>query len=447
MPEGPELHLASVYVNRVCDRLCFGGKVEKSAVSKNPEVPFSCAEYTISAVSRGKELKLILTPAANAAEVACVLFRFGMSGGFKLATEDDLPKHAHLRFYTVDAPRKVLCFVDPRRFGSWHYNSPWQLERGPCVMTEYERFRENVLKHLSDRPFDKPICEVMLNQKYFNGIGNYLRSEILFRSQIPPFMPARSVLESMKNQSQNGDLSLSKKVKIKKENPDLLQLCYLVPMEVTKLGGKGYDPWHTGDYSVLQQWFQCYSVPGMKSLRDSNGRTVWFPGEPGPLAPKGKKKQKKRKSVDIDIKPIKVETNAIKRKATREQSKAARKKRKDEVKVEAGAETPVKRKRAKLLETSTEETKMRNTGVRGKRLQGGKKAVTDPEVKSGRRMSQRGSKTPTKRVKATMQQSEKVLTPKPRPRKLKSDVGTQPRNSPKLRPRTRKSAVHTTVTP
>lgn len=41
--------------------------------------------------------------------------------------------------------------------------------------------RENVLKNLEDRAFDKPICEVLLNQKYFNGIGNYLRAEILYR--------------------------------------------------------------------------------------------------------------------------------------------------------------------------------------------------------------------------------------------------------------------------
>lgn len=42
-------------------------------------------------------------------------------------------------------------------------------------------FRENVLFNLSDKAFDRPICEALLNQKYFNGIGNYLRAEILYR--------------------------------------------------------------------------------------------------------------------------------------------------------------------------------------------------------------------------------------------------------------------------
>lgn len=445
MPEGPELHLASLYVNKVCDGLRFGGKVEKSSVSKNPEVPFSCPEYSISAVSRGKEVKVILTPMANGAEVACVVFRFGMSGSFKLTTEDEIPKHAHLRFYTLDTPRQVLSFVDPRRFGSWEYNGTWQPERGPCVMTEYEKFRENVLNHLSDKLFDKPICEVMLNQKYFNGIGNYLRAEILFRLKIPPFMPARAVLESMKNESQSGDLSLSKKVKIKKENPDLLQLCYSVPLEVIELGGKGYDPGHSEDYAAFQQWLQCYYTPGMKTLRDSNGRTIWFQGEPGPLAPKGKKARKQRKSVEIDVKPIKVETNATKRKASRDKSTAVKKECKDKVKVEAGDETSVRRKKTKMAENSTEDAKMRNKGEQRNRLLRGKKTVDDPEVKISRRLSHRSPmpKTPSKKRTVTKRQSEDPLTPKPRPKRLRSDVGNQSRSSPKLKPRTRKSAVHT----
>lgn len=41
--------------------------------------------------------------------------------------------------------------------------------------------RENVMKNLDDKAFDKPICEALLNQKFFNGIGNYLRAEILYR--------------------------------------------------------------------------------------------------------------------------------------------------------------------------------------------------------------------------------------------------------------------------
>lgn len=89
--------------------------------------------------------------------------------------------------------------------------------------------RENVLRNLADKAFDRPICEALLDQRFFNGIGNYLRAEILYRSagrprargrpgvgwcalhspllsmaplhplrlRIPPFEKARTVLEAL----------------------------------------------------------------------------------------------------------------------------------------------------------------------------------------------------------------------------------------------------------
>ncbi|XP_069758817.1 endonuclease 8-like 1 isoform X3 [Narcine bancroftii] len=259
MPEGPELHLASRFVNKVCSGLVFSGSVEKSAVSKNREVPFQCEAYIISAVSRGKEVKLTLTPIKEegrkeGAEPSAtepgreppdpvdIVFRFGMSGSFELTVEEELPKHAHLKFFSRDRPRQVLSFVDPRRFGSWEVNGTWQSDRGPCVMFEYEKFRWNVLSNLSDKAFDRPICEVLLNQKYFNGIGNYLRAEVLFRLKVPPFEKARAVLEALVHKERPAELSLSKKIKLKLDNPDILELCHLLPMEVINLGRRSGHP-------------------------------------------------------------------------------------------------------------------------------------------------------------------------------------------------------------
>ncbi|KAG8144903.1 putative Endonuclease 8-like 1-like isoform X1 protein [Naja naja] len=177
MPEGPELFQASRYINAECAGIIFTGKVEKSEVSKNPEVPFESDAYRISAVSRGKELKLTLTPLpreGSKGRPMDLVFRFGMSGNFKMVPVSDMPKHAHLRFYTQGKPARVLCYVDTRRFG-----------------------KDNVLRNLSDKAFNKPICEALLNQKFFNGVGNYLRAEILHRSNIPPFEKARTVLEEL----------------------------------------------------------------------------------------------------------------------------------------------------------------------------------------------------------------------------------------------------------
>lgn len=165
MPEGPELHLASLFVNRMCEGVVFTGPVRKSEVSKSPDVPFTCEAYRITATSRGKEVKLRLTPiksddpkqrvkAGQADQPMDIVLRFGMSGYFRFTPEDELPKHAHLRFYSNEKPCRVLSFVDARRFGSWQPSGTWQPGRGPCIMFEYKSFRLVTLR--VSLSFDQP---------------------------------------------------------------------------------------------------------------------------------------------------------------------------------------------------------------------------------------------------------------------------------------------------
>ncbi|XP_032380122.1 endonuclease 8-like 1 isoform X2 [Etheostoma spectabile] len=359
MPEGPELHLASLYVNKMCAGVVFTGPVRKSQVSKNPDVPFTCEAYCITATSRGKEVKLTLTPmksddpkervkSGQADQPMDIVIRFGMSGYFRFTTEDELPKHAHLRFYSKETPCRVLSFVDARRFGSWQPNGTWQPDRGPCIMFEYESFREKVVSHLSDRAFDKPICEVLLNQKYFNGIGNYLRAEILFRTVLEG-LESKDLCENekpVKNETTDTKTTDSANQKrVKGETGDLLRLCHTVPLEVVNLGGKGYDPQKT-DYSDFKAWLQCYYVDGMKSIGDHNGRTMWFKGDPGPMAPKGSKspKAKKRAKKEDD------HDYTDKKKVARKRSESTSKKM---VKQETVTKTPKKEKKARLKEAGT----------------------------------------------------------------------------------------------
>ncbi|XP_029010100.1 endonuclease 8-like 1 isoform X2 [Betta splendens] len=397
MPEGPELHLASLYVNEVCDGVVFTGAVRKSEVSKCPDVPFTCEAYRITATSRGKEVKLTLTPiksadskrtvkSGQADQAMDVVFRFGMSGYFRFSAEDELPKHAHLRFYTKEKSCRVLSFVDTRRFGSWQPSGTWQRDRGPCVMFEYSSFRENVVSHLSDRVFDRPVCEVLLNQKYFNGIGNYLRAEILYRLNIPPFVSARSVLESLevqdsleKEKAVKHSITGKKSDKVKEEDEtsDLLRMCHMVPLEVVNLGGKGYDP-AKADYSGFMSWLQCYAVEGMNCLQDHNGRTMWFKGDPGPMVPKGSRSTRAK----ILVKKERNDDNADKKKVARSRSESTLKKRpiKQEV-------TEIKAKDASLSEAGSKKRKTGKTAEETKPRRSrnsGEKAAAGSQRRSGR---------------------------------------------------------------
>ena len=280
MPEGPELHIAARFINSATERFKFGGQITKSDVStKNPSVEWTAPEYRIRAETRGKELKVFLLDSTNSSSKTHLLFRFGMSGCFKLADVSNLPNHAHLKFFTIGAtPAMALCFVDYRRFGRWEIEGDWGKDRGPDPMFQYTEFRGNVLNNLKNAAFNRPICEAMLNQKFFNGIGNYLRAEILFRAGIKPFDQARSVLEALPDFKSEDGL-------------DLLELCNKVPKEVLDLdSGKAYsvdDSQKSQD--SFSSWLQCYYVDGMLNLEDGNKRTIWFSGEPGSMAPKVKK--------------------------------------------------------------------------------------------------------------------------------------------------------------
>ncbi|XP_078663911.1 endonuclease 8-like 1 [Branchiostoma floridae x Branchiostoma belcheri] len=309
MPEGPELHLAARFVNAVCAGRVFSGKPVKSEVNwKNPEVAFEADAYTVSAVSRGKEVQLSLSPLEKkeekkkkVPESLKIVFRFGMSGVFRFTSVSELPKHAHLMFYTRDKPPMVLSFVDVRRFGRWEVGGGWQKDRGPCVILEYQDFRSHVLSSLADTAFNRPICEVLLNQKYFNGVGNYLRAEVLYRLGIPPFVSARSVLEPL---AKTEELTSRKGVKIKTEQPDLLELCNKLALEVVSLGATTYShaPDSESSHDAFLRWLQCYYNSDMRTLVDHNGRTIWFKGEAGPLAPKGGKSRGTNKRMEASVK-------------------------------------------------------------------------------------------------------------------------------------------------
>jgi endonuclease VIII-like 1 len=159
MPEGPDLHLASRFIQTVCQGRYFSGKVKKSEISKCPPVNWDAELYSITATARGKEIKLTLTEILQGqknkdkpltksklsgikSEVKTldILFRFGLAGRFRFDPVDDIQKHAHLNFYTKDG-KMVLSYVDYMRFGTWEPNGQWGAHRGPCVLMEYDQFR------------------------------------------------------------------------------------------------------------------------------------------------------------------------------------------------------------------------------------------------------------------------------------------------------------------
>lgn len=158
MPEGPELYLSSLFINRICKDNIFAGKVVRNPIHKCPDIEWNEPQYSISAESKGKELMLYLK-ALNPAEInsmknkkqpanpsktseksLSIQFSFGMSGKFEFTPADKLLKHSHLSFFTKTDPKMALSFVDYRRFGKCRPEATWTSARGPCVIQEYDEF-------------------------------------------------------------------------------------------------------------------------------------------------------------------------------------------------------------------------------------------------------------------------------------------------------------------
>ena len=212
MPELAEVKIMAEYINSVSEGQVYTNirKSPETKVKTQMEDPFDGMSFTIEAQSRGKELMLTLISLGG--EERSIKFAMGMSGNWYLASPGEMVKHAHLKFYREDG--YSLMMVDVRRFAKWDWTESWSSKRGPCPLSEYEAFVKNIQASINKKIFEKPIYEIMMDQKYFNGIGNYLRAEILDRYSVNPFLPAKEVITY-----------------------DLLELCHDVCQEAYLVGG------------------------------------------------------------------------------------------------------------------------------------------------------------------------------------------------------------------
>jgi len=112
----------------------------------------------------------------------------GMSGGWKVEKQQK-NFHWQLKFKNL----KDIWFTDIRNFGTLKFtNNKEDLDKklkdlGVDIFTKdftYDNF-EKIIK--SKRVSEKTLPEVLMNQKKISGIGNYLKSEILYASKISPY--------------------------------------------------------------------------------------------------------------------------------------------------------------------------------------------------------------------------------------------------------------------
>ena len=202
MPELAEIHLMSVFINQKTrnKKLVSITKNPESKSKRKFDLPTRFQMYTggttvIRSESIGKELGInFYNRGGIHANDHCLVFKLGMTGAFEFSElGESLPKHAHILFEFSDG--SVLSFVDSRRFGTWKWGG-FNKKRSPDIYFQpigWKGYIEMLLEN-NDERLEKPIGSVLLDQSVFNGIGNYLRAEILYRADIDPYMTAKEVL-------------------------------------------------------------------------------------------------------------------------------------------------------------------------------------------------------------------------------------------------------------
>lgn len=252
MPELAELKFTADYVNQVSEGQTYVG-VEKNPIHKCDDLNIPFKKFKIKAVSKGKEMVLYFLDKLSDQYIP-VRITMGMSGHFKLTNTGQEPKHSHLKFYRSDGT--TMSFVDVRRFGKWKQGVAWSENRGPDPTTEFDMFWTKVMTNLTK--LNKPLYEVLMDQKYFNGIGNYLRAEIIYRAgNVDPFLPAGMQFARY---------------------PKLLELCRDIPLLAYAKGGGSIKDWDNpfGDDSIQEKFMLCYGNDKMSKRKDRNGRTFWY---------------------------------------------------------------------------------------------------------------------------------------------------------------------------
>lgn len=192
MPEGPEVHTIADYLNQEILGLTLidvdynmSSRYNKSGLLGHDALKALLPLKIVDVAAKGKKIIFML----ENEQPIFLLSSLMMEG--KWSWEEG--KHSNLWFdLTSDGIQRRLYFDDSRHFGTLEiiFGEDDFVERiseiGPDLITD-DISSETWLSQIRySRIKNKKIGVFLTEQKYFSGIGNYLRAEILYEAKISP---------------------------------------------------------------------------------------------------------------------------------------------------------------------------------------------------------------------------------------------------------------------
>jgi len=251
MPEGPEIRIMSDFINQNTKDKTFTKlyHVEKGNI---PHEQLVNSEFTIQSDFNGKELIFSINEKEKTYNYSVFM---GMSGNWKLVDTKDWNSTKYIRLRCDSKCGKSLLLYGSYMGPKFRIGGFTGVKRGPDIVKDFTNFKSNVENNLHKKVFNNPICEVLLDQKYFNGVGNYVRSTIIYYMDINPFLSARLAIQN---------------------HTQLLEMCRDVLITSYNLNGGQLQDWQNPfdtDCTKFKEW--VFYQKG-KSVKDSTGRTFWF---------------------------------------------------------------------------------------------------------------------------------------------------------------------------
>ena len=126
-------------------------------------------------------------------------FTFGMSGSFNVPGSRVDMKHNKVEFRTDHETYPVFYFHCIRNFEWVYYFSSKELKNklesiGPSILSP-DQLDQATLIRIWRRYSSSTICETLMEQKLVSGIGNYIKAEILYRTQTYPLAKVKDLTD------------------------------------------------------------------------------------------------------------------------------------------------------------------------------------------------------------------------------------------------------------
>ena len=252
MPEGPEAkfmtyQLSKLFLNSKLSNILFtSGRYTRHPKPKLYKQFINHLPSNISNIqSKGKFIYFTLN------NNWFIFVTLGMSGHFIL---DDI-KHSNIKFITNHGN---FFINDVRNFATINFsNSISDLSKklnslGPDPLSDNISCKKLFFKLKSIKNQNTFISDLLLNQKFISGIGNYIRAESLFLSKLSPF-------RKIKNIKYKEFCSLIKNIKFIMKKSFKTQI------------NNGI---HSYKFYVYKRKFTSNGTPITKTK--NNGRTIWW---------------------------------------------------------------------------------------------------------------------------------------------------------------------------